>query len=297
MTGMPFIKFFPSDHQADALLKLCSFAAQGVWVLLLCIAAQSTRFGYVLLAGRKPSIEDLTRVIGGTPDELKSLVDELERNGVFSRDRQGTIYCRRMIREEKKRAASAKGGKLGGRATHERQKGIFSTQPPTQGGTQEPTQLPYSRSHILETRIQKPDSLFNGFEEFWKTYPRKVGQKEAEEAYEQALSKTTPDIILAGAKAYATTRRGQDSQYTLGAVRWLREARWRDEVPTSAAPPASPMTTCDRETAIWTNRVRGFRATGIWPIDVGPKPGERGCDAPIKILAEFGFVQPARVPA
>ena len=147
MSELPFSKFYWSDHQGDPLLRGCSFAAQGLWTRMLCIAAESVRYGHVLLNGRQPSDAELARVVGGTAEEVAALVEELDRNGVFSRDRSGTIYCRRMIREAKKRAASAKGGKIGGRTTYGKHKGIFSSQASTQGGTQNP-----------DTRHQRPET-------------------------------------------------------------------------------------------------------------------------------------------
>lgn len=109
---------------------------------LLCIAAESNRKGYVLINGRPPSAGELSKVIGATVSEVQMLLDELDHNGVYSKTRHGIIYCRRMIKQVKKRTASAKGGKIGGRVTHEKQKGIFSTQGPTKDTTQAGAQHP-----------------------------------------------------------------------------------------------------------------------------------------------------------
>lgn len=106
---------------------------------LLCIAALSPKKGFVLLNGINPSTEDLVRIIGGTVEGVDAAIAELERWGVFSRDRAGVIYCRRMVREQKKKRASAKGGRIGGRVTYEKNKGIFATQGNTQGAARPPT--------------------------------------------------------------------------------------------------------------------------------------------------------------
>ena len=45
---------------------------------------------------------------------MVSLIDELDRNGVLSRDRRGAIYNRRMVRDAKKIAHARKVGRLGG---------------------------------------------------------------------------------------------------------------------------------------------------------------------------------------
>ena len=135
MSGLPWGKFYWSEWQGDSQLRLCSLGGRGLWMELLCIAARSQRYGFVLVGGRQPSIADLARVASATPEEVETYLDELDSNGVLSRDRAGRIYSRRMIREHKNHAASSKGGKKGGRSTFEKKKGIFGTQGVTQDST------------------------------------------------------------------------------------------------------------------------------------------------------------------
>ncbi len=159
MSGTASSSFFWNDWQGDPLLKLCSFAAQGVWMRLLCIAAESKRYGYVLVNGRTPTVEELVKVIGGAVDEVTHSLCELDRNGVSSRTRQGTIYCRRMVRDAKKRAASAKGGKKGGAITYGNKRGIFNTQGGTQDATQGCTQPPFPSLPISLPERRKKEVL------------------------------------------------------------------------------------------------------------------------------------------
>jgi hypothetical protein len=56
----------------------------------------------------------------------------------------------------------------------------------------------------------------------------------AREAWERAIGRTDSEAIILGAEAYARAREGQPARYTMGAARWLREARWRDVGPVSA---------------------------------------------------------------
>lgn len=132
MSGLPYAKFYWNDWQGDPLLALCSLAAQGLWMRMLCVAAESDKIGRVRIAGRQATVDDLAKLARTPSDEVSKLISELENQNVFSRDRDGTIYCRRMINDEKKRRASAKGGKVGGASTLRKQKGIFSTQDATQ---------------------------------------------------------------------------------------------------------------------------------------------------------------------
>ena len=125
MSGLPWGKFYWGDWENDPGLRVCSLAARGLWMNMLCIAAKSGRYGFVLLGGKPPSTEDLARLVGAPVEEVAAMIEELECRGIFSRDRNGTIYCRRMVRDERERPAKIKAGKIGGRVTHEKQKGIF----------------------------------------------------------------------------------------------------------------------------------------------------------------------------
>lgn len=114
MMTLAWSKFFWSDYAADPALKLCSFAAQGLWMRMLCIAAEHDPPGYIAINGRGLAEEDIARVTGGSILEVCQLVAEMDRNGVFSRDRRGWIYSRRMINEAKMRRNASEWGKKGG---------------------------------------------------------------------------------------------------------------------------------------------------------------------------------------
>lgn len=113
----PWSKFFWQDWETDPGLKLCGYAAQGLWMRCLCIAASHDPIGYVSVAGRPLDSTAIAMMTGGTEPEVVVLLTELERNGVFSRDAKGRIYSRRMIRDAKKAAIAKKNGKLGGNPT------------------------------------------------------------------------------------------------------------------------------------------------------------------------------------
>jgi hypothetical protein len=112
----PWGKFFWADWDTDPALKLCSFAAQGLWMRMLCIAAQHEPIGYVAVGGHALDAPSIARMTGGTEPEVSLLLRELESTGVFSRDRKGVIYSRRMIKDAELSKKRAKAGSLGGRA-------------------------------------------------------------------------------------------------------------------------------------------------------------------------------------
>lgn len=124
MSGTVWTKFYWSDWETDPALRLCSMAAQGFWMRLLCIAAAHDPIGYVAVAGRGLDETSLARLTGCLESEVASLLGELERNGVFSRDRQRRIYSRRMTSDARKSATAKKNGKNGGNPSLSKDRGI-----------------------------------------------------------------------------------------------------------------------------------------------------------------------------
>lgn len=112
MSANPCTRWFWNDWDNDRALALCSLAAQGLWMRVLSIAARAG--GYVSVNGKACSVDDIAALVGRAADEISPLLDELSARGVFSRTRDGTIYNRRMVRDEKKRKTSRKNGAKGG---------------------------------------------------------------------------------------------------------------------------------------------------------------------------------------
>ena len=104
--GHRWSKFWWRDHQGDAALRMCSLAARGLWMELLCLAHEATPVGHVLVNGKPPTIQQLASIIGVSTKEVAKLLVELEDAGVFSRADDGTIYSRRMVKDA---AASEEG--------------------------------------------------------------------------------------------------------------------------------------------------------------------------------------------
>jgi len=114
MSGTTWTKFYWSDWSNDPALRLCSLAAQGLWMRCLCIAAESQPIGYVTVNGTALNASDLAILAGSNEAEVSNLLGELERKGVFSRDASGRIYSRRIVRDAQRSAIAQKNGKLGG---------------------------------------------------------------------------------------------------------------------------------------------------------------------------------------
>jgi hypothetical protein len=146
MSAIVWSKFFWSDWYSDAKLQRCSLTAQGLWMKLLCVAAQHDPIGYLCVNDESLSPSDIARIAGVGQGKAQSLIAELERNGVFSRDRHGRIYSRRMVRDAKRQALASKNGARGGNPSLSKQRKI---RPGVKGEVNPPD----------NPRSQSPDSI------------------------------------------------------------------------------------------------------------------------------------------
>ena len=112
--GHRWSKFWWQDWQGDTALRGCSYAARGLWMEMLCIAHEAERCGHLLINGKQPTAQKLATITGGTEKEVSRLLAELEGEGVFSRADDGTIYCRRMVRDKTAAETFQAWGKTGG---------------------------------------------------------------------------------------------------------------------------------------------------------------------------------------
>jgi hypothetical protein len=81
---------------------------------MMCIMHDAERYGSLLVNGKRIDKKQLAGLSGISEKECTALLLELEGNGVFSRDDDGTIYSRRMRRDFEKAIKDRENGKGGG---------------------------------------------------------------------------------------------------------------------------------------------------------------------------------------
>lgn len=109
----PAFQFYPGDWQHDAALRSCSVAARGLWIEMMCIMHQGEPYGTLSLNGDAIDVGQLARMVGASAKETTRWLSELESAGAFSRNDDGRIYSRRMVRDERLRTSRAEGGPKG----------------------------------------------------------------------------------------------------------------------------------------------------------------------------------------
>lgn len=110
----PAFQFYPADWRKDVALQSCSMAAQGLWINAMCLAHECEPYGHLIINSKAMTPAQLGRQVGLSAKEADALVLELADAGVLDRLPDGTIYSRRMVRDERIRNVRADAGRLGG---------------------------------------------------------------------------------------------------------------------------------------------------------------------------------------
>ena len=223
MSGTKASTFFWSDWRSDTNLQLCSYGAKGLWMDLLGIMADHG--GYLRINGRNLEPAEVAKMTGGVASEVESLTAELERNGVFSRDRRRTIYCRRQVRAEKNRS----NGRLGGEAKARKDNGNL-TSPDQKTLPLSPVPIPSTLEKGPPTSVVD-DWPEDFFDRFWQRYP--PGRKTEKKAVLAKLLRVRRDRevtfekLMAGVDRFVAT--GPEPKFTPAPLVWLNKGRWDDE--------------------------------------------------------------------
>jgi hypothetical protein len=171
---LPHIQFYPGDWLRDDVAG-CSLAAQGLWLRMLFVAHDSSRYGYLESNGSPMQPETIARRCGCDLAQYETLLSELASAGVLGTSDNGTFYSRRMARDATIRAVRVKAGRKGGKQTAKQKRSKR-----TANGQQNPDSDP-------ETDNGADSDSANAFDLFWPAVPNKVGRQAAAKAYDRAV--------------------------------------------------------------------------------------------------------------
>jgi len=146
----PWLKWYPSDWRAEPGLRMCAWAARGLWIDMLGLMHEAEPYGHLVINGKAPTPKQLAMLLGGgNAREVERLLAELEQAGVFSRTPDGTIYCRRMVRDH---AKAQEGRDWANKRWANGENSGDPNKDPNGGATETPiTQKPEARSQMPES--------------------------------------------------------------------------------------------------------------------------------------------------
>lgn len=226
----PWLKFYPSDWRADPALRMCSLAARGLWMEMLCLMHEATPRGHLLVNGRAITSAQLASLVGMDAGSVDVLLSELEQAGVFSRKKNDVIFSRRMEKDENKSRKSRENGKMGGNPSLCKETEIEASLNP-RDNTQKPearNQKPEKEKIPKEPRQAEPDAVLDEFSRiFWPAYPRKDAKPAALKAFRKARQRVELEPMMEGLHRYKAGI--SDPKYTCQPATWLNNDRWADE--------------------------------------------------------------------
>jgi hypothetical protein len=117
MAKLPFLQFFPTNWRSDPALAMCSEGSRLLWFEMLLVMHEAEPRGFLVVNGRSPAPQQIAMLTRTDPGKVEERLAELAENGVFSRNRAGVIYSRKMVRDEKKAETARKNGSKGGNPT------------------------------------------------------------------------------------------------------------------------------------------------------------------------------------
>lgn len=218
----PSFQFYPGDWLNDASLRMVSVGARGLWIDMLCIMHQGSEYGYLKVNGKVILPPNLARMTGTTFKELEGYLDELESAGVFSRDDEGCIFSRRMIRDEKIRESRAAGGSKGGNPNL-KVRGEVNLQPNLE--------LTPSSSSSSSKKHLSSVSSDDSFDRFWAAWPstdRKTAKAKCAEKWLKAdLSELADTIVDHVERSKLMNRQWRDG-FEPAPLTYLNQRRWED---------------------------------------------------------------------
>ena len=288
MSGRLHWAKFSWDHwENDPALSLCSLAAQGLWMRMLCIAQKHD--GYLLVAGAGPSAEQLSRLVRSTPAEVEGLLAELESGRVFSRDSKGVIFSRRSVADVKSSRINQQNGKLGGNPTLRK-----DTENTATLKAERNPRLKAEKKREEKKREDSPQAPQGaGTDEIWRISPQVSRDRSSKAAVSKALAAAAlqgdePSTVLAGLKGFFASDEAmrEDGQFIAGLHRLIEGDRWRDFAERAAADHPS-----NWPAERWGPLVAGWSRDGSWASSFGPKPGEPGCLVPQQAIDDVGADQ------
>lgn len=295
----PFLKFYPSDWRSDPALKLCSLSARGLWMEMLCLMHEAEPYGHLKVRGVPLDASALAALVGASEESVRACLHELEFRGVLSRNRDGVVFSRRMIRDAERDARDRANGARGGNPHLRKQTGKaekipmasslsgMGVNPPVKGADKggDKAQIPDTRygepSVSYETSGSSKADLDRVVTALWRLWPSKARKRHALSEVRKAVEATLrrggkpEEIILAGER-HVAERMARGEEFVKGLVPWLRNDLWRNWLADEGS------TVVEASPELWARRVERWRGNReAWnPVQWGPPPDQPGYRGP-----------------
>ena len=270
---------------------MCSLAARGLWIEMLCLMHEARPHGSLLVNGKPVTAAQLASLVGAGVAEVEGFLAELEEAGVFSRDADGALYSRRMRRDEERAAVNRVNGRAGGNPSLK-----AGVNPAVNPG------LTHRLRRGLKPRSQSPELQTPDPENSAAATGARLDEIEA--ACRAALGEAAPADVVIGPMLAVVEKFGAERVCLALASEARRKRRrpikswrlWAEIVceqlaQEPRAPPPAPGEMADLlngesvPRAALMAAIERWNAGGDWPTSLGGPPRRHGCALPEEFLA------------
>lgn len=188
MVGAPvaklhYLKFYPESWIAEIGLRMCSLAARGLWIDLICHMAKSPEHGVLLTMAGKPITDgQIAAFVGIEPNVVREALRELEDNRVLSRRPDGAIFSRRMVKDHAEYTEQSANGRKGARLKRGGLEGTLEGTPQgTLEATHQGTLQPFVGSRLLVLGSDSEDQ--DPHEKVGPEFPKALDRPDVRQAW------------------------------------------------------------------------------------------------------------------
>lgn len=212
MNGLPYYKAYPRDFIEGTIGM--SFELKAAYRLVLDLI-------YMQGGNLPDDARYISGLLGCTMRKWNVLRDELisigkiEITGEFLTNKRAVIELETLAKLQEKQSERA--------STPRKNKGL---QKPRLSQPEPDTD---NTSSLRSDVSVKPDFESEFEQQFWPAYPRRVGKGQALKAFRAARKQNDLETIMAGVRRYASSRQGQNPEFTKHASTWLNGQCWLDE--------------------------------------------------------------------
>lgn len=219
------VDYYPDEYVAGVAGVLTA-AQQGVY-WMVC----------TLVMSEGGSINQDDRRLGGLlrmrPADVRNTIDQLVEAGKLQRQSDGKLSQKRAQSEVEKSLnriqIASENGANGGRPAKKDQSNQGRVKANGFGDEKTNHQPPTTNHQPKEKKEDDKSSSEDGFEEFYRAYPRRAGKGAARKAYGKAIRQIGPAELLAATRRYAKAVVGVDPKFIPHPSTWLNGERWGDE--------------------------------------------------------------------
>lgn len=231
---LPWFKFYPADWRAEPALRMVSLEARGLWIECMCLMHEAEPYGHLIVRGAALETAQLAAIVGASEQSVRACLHELEEAGVLSVKPDGTVYCRRMVRDAKNRERAKNHGKRGGSPLLKKPVASNVYELPLKGVVKGEDKAPLKlRGQRLESRREANASVEAVFDALWKLWPPEARKRHPQQKVRDAIASqlrlgATPEELVAAGKAHVADRLKGGPQFVKGLVPFLSQQLWRN---------------------------------------------------------------------